>query len=319
MTDIISLDEREKRLLQITQNTPRLNNDALVQAFAIAPTTRSRLREALNNYLWACLKASFPDRKFSLTDDMLRDYEQDVVRLPNVTPNGLVLPKQENLQAFNLLQQETSRAFDELGFGHAIARVQYPVNVRLQSGMPDPAKDTRARASVKPHTDIWAGDPASGILVFLSLLGDPCNTGIRFFKPRQFPKSFVRTLNDYDDGAPLMMDAEELTSFDDRGWFLADPYVIHQTTKNGSGFRISLDFRFIPSVSVSSDTFEDDARKPFFMAFEEWRKLGSAIWIGTAEKIAEFASLNKKDPYTVGYPVKIFLTDAEKKHEAIHG
>lgn len=316
MKENIEFTEREARLLHLTSSAKRLNKDALLQILAVADTEYQRLRMALNIYLWTCLSEAFPDKSFRLSDDMLRDYEQDIVRMPNVTPNGLVLPKAENMLAFNLLQKETGAAFSKLGMGNDIARIQYPVNVRLQSGRPDAAIDNRPRASVKPHSDIWAGDPASGILVFLSLLGDTKHSGIRFFQPRQFPKSFVRTLEDYNDGAPLMEGAKELARFDESGWFLADPYILHKTTKNGGGFRISLDFRFIPKTAVSSDTDEDATRKPFFIGFDEWAKLGDSTLIATKERMSGFSADRKKDPYTIGYPVKIFLLDIGQANDA---
>src|SRR5262249_54083873 len=157
----------------------------------------------------------------------------------------------------NMLQKEAIAAFDAVGISERIARVQYPVNIRIQSGHPEERVDHRPRASSKPHSDIWAGEPSSGILVFLSLLGDPGLSGIHFYQPRTFPISFVRTLENFDEGLPLMEDAIEIGQFDNSGWFLADSYVLHRTVKAGAGLRISLDFRFIPKDRVSSDNDED--------------------------------------------------------------
>lgn len=315
MTDTISFDERLSRLDALTHSAGRIRPSSLVQVLGIADNWRARIRTALNMYLWACLTQAFPAQSFPLTDDMLRDYEADVLRLPNVTPNGLVLPKRENMLAFNLLQRETADAFAALGMGADIARVQYPLNIRLQSGAENAQANARARASTKPHSDIWAGDPASGILVFLSVLGDPKHSGIRFFEPKAFPRSFVRTLEDYNEGAKLMEGAKELASFDESGWFLADPYLIHQTTKSGSGTRISLDFRFIPAQRVSSDIDEDAARKPYFISFDEWLKLGRDLLITPEEGMHDFAASARKDPYTTGYPSRFHLTPTDSTHD----
>src|SRR5690606_6759083 len=132
------------------------------------------------------------------------DYTEEVIGLPNITPNGLVLPKIENQLGFNVVQKEAIAAFDALGLGEHIARVQWPVNIRLQSGTPNPVIDARPRASVKPHSDIWAGDPASGLMCFLAVLGNPECSGIDFIQPKNFPKSFVRPLEDYNEGQELM-------------------------------------------------------------------------------------------------------------------
>lgn len=311
-SECVTFDDRAERLEKLTRSAERLQDHPLVQVLKATALQRQRVRTALNLFLWECLNVAFPDKDFTLSDDMLRDYPQEVTTLPNITPNGLVLPKRENMLSFNLLQKEAIAAFDALGISDEIARVQYPVNIRMQSGTPNPAVDSRPRASVKAHSDIWAGDPASGILVFLSVLGDPKNSGINFMLPKEFPLSYVRTLEDYLEGKHLAEGAEMLGSFDERGWFLADPYTLHQTTKNGSGWRISLDFRFIPRTRVQSDIDEDATRQPFFISVEEWRKLGVSRFIATQDGMLEFAIDRKKDPYTVGYPVKIYTVDMEQ-------
>lgn len=316
MTDIISFEERSQRLRSLVHGAPVLHDSGLVSLLTITPETRARVVTALNIYLWSCLSAAYPDKTFAITDDMLRDYTQDVAKLPNVTPNGLVLPKRENQLAFNLLQKETIAAFAALGFGDRVARVQYPVNVRLQNGAPDDKIDSRPRASVKPHSDIWAGDPASGILVFLSALGKAEYCGIDFLEPAAFPRSFVRPLEDYLEGAPLMEGAKVISRFDERGWYLADPYLIHRTTKSGAGYRISLDFRFIPLQRVSSDIDEDKTREPWFISFNDWKEIGSTRMLVTEEGIREFNPSTRKDAYTVGYPVNLKTVDLKAFYDA---
>jgi hypothetical protein len=309
------LDERGRRLECVVAGAPVVNTRPLLPVLAIGDAERQRVRSALNIFLWQCLAQAQSNRAIVLSDDMLRDYGADIAALPNVTPNGLILPKRENLSGFNMVQKEAIGAFDALGISDRIARVQYPVNVRLQSGLPDAAIDRRPRASSKPHSDIWAGDPSSGILVFLSVLGDPIVSGIHFYRPKAFPASFLRPLDDYNEGLPLMGDATEIGRFDESGWFLADSYVLHQTVKAGAGLRISLDFRFISKERVPSDTDEDATRRPFFISVAEWKRLGSSTLITTQESMHSFDPAGKKGPYTIGYPVKISLIDIDHSHE----
>lgn len=315
MSENINFQERLQRLDALTQSAQKLSPASLVQILAINEMHRHRVRTALNMFLWECLTKAFPAKDFPLTVDMLHDYESEVLALPNVTPNGLILPKTENMHSFNILQREANESFAALGMCDEISRIQFPVNVRLQSGSHNPASAARPRASTKPHSDIWAGDPASGILVFLSVLGDPRNSGIRFFEPKAFPASMVRTLEDYNEGIALMEGAKELASFDASGWFLADPYLIHQTTKSGSGTRISIDFRFIPKAKVSSDIDEDATRKPFFIACDKWLKLGKETMITPEVSMFAFSAQKQKDPYTIGYPSRFHLTDMAGSHD----
>lgn len=310
---MINLNEREERMIRLTGTAKQLEGSTpLLQVLEADSGECHNLRTLLNIFLWSCLTAAFPHKSYKLTDDMLKDYEADVLKLPNVTPNGLILPKRENMLAFNQLQKAVSTSFAKLGFGKGIARVQYPINIRLQNGKPNPVIDSRPRASVKLHSDIWAGDPASAVLCFLCLLGDPLtSSGIRFFKPKQFPKNMVRALDDFNDGAALMEGAVELPQFDARGWYLADSYLIHQTTKQGNAARISVDFRIIPAEVLSSDINEEERRSMYFCSFEEWLKLGDEKLVTCEENIGSFNSAINKDPYTLtGYPARIQLVDA---------
>jgi hypothetical protein len=315
MSDQVVLEERARRLERIVSGTSIIYARPLLRVLSIKGAQTHRVRAALNVFLWQCLSEAQSSKSFVLSDDMLRDYGADVATLPNLTPNGLILPKRENLAGFNMLQKEAIAAFDAIGISDRIARVQCPVNIRLQSGHSEIKVDRRPRASSKPHSDIWAGEPSSGILVFLSLLGDPSLSGIHFYQPRAFPISFVRALENFDEGLPLMEGATEIGRFDNSGWFLADSYVLHRTVKAGTGLRISLDFRFIPKDRVSSDNDEDPKRRPFFLSVPEWRRVGSSMLIATQESMHSFDPAAGKDPYTVGYPVKISLVDVDRPNE----
>lgn len=315
MADVIDFSERSARLAALTLSAPVDADFGQVKMLGIQDAAKGRIKAALNVFLWECLSSAHPDKSFAITDDMLRDYTAEVTALPNITPNGLVLPKCENQLGFNLLQKEAIAAFNTLALGDRIARVQWPVNVRLQSGTPNPDIDSRPRASVKPHSDIWAGDPASGIMCFLAVLGDPDCSGIDFIQPTDFPKSFVRTLGDYNEGKELMQDAEHLCSFDARGWWLVDPYLLHQTTKRKPGWRISIDFRFIPRDRVPSDIDEDESRKPWFIPYGQWAGIGTKQLLIADDSMHRFIPNQSKDPYTVGYPTRIRLQETGDSDE----
>ncbi len=168
MNDQVLLEERARRLERVIVGTSVIHARPLQPVLPIAVALSERVRSALNVFLWQCLAQAQPNRSFVLSDDMLHDYGTEIAALPNVTPNGLMLPKRENSASFNMVQKEAIAAFDALGISDRIARAQYPVNIRMQSGHPDVRLDRRPRASSKPHSDIWAGEPSSGILVFLS-------------------------------------------------------------------------------------------------------------------------------------------------------
>lgn len=295
-------EERLARMSAITQRTSVREDYGLLKVAEVAPGDRSRIEQAVKIYLWSCLTQHFPEQVFDVGADPLTQYAEFVERLPNVTPNGLVLPKAENLFAYNALHRVVSDAVKALKIDDQIARVQFPINIRLQSGRPDPQRDERPHSSTKMHSDIWVGDPAGGIIVFLSVLGDPDKVGIRFFEPPEFPEAFIRSLDNFDEGQALAERSAELsTRFTDHGWFFVDPFLIHRTTKSGSGMRLSVDFRFIPKNRVESDRDEDEIRRPYFIAIEDWHAVGRDRMLVTDETLAGFRG---DDGSRVGYPVE---------------
>ncbi|MDB2414994.1 hypothetical protein N9W34_04400 [Rickettsiales bacterium] len=307
----VDFKSRIARFNRIVEKTDVIDNNEFIKSLKIKESTRDRIRQALNIYLWSSLSGYYSEKSFELSDDMLRDYKDDILALPNITPNGLILPKKDNQLAFNLLCQQVSNSVKELNIDDKIDRIQYPINIRLQRGQRDPAFEKRPRASTKIHTDIWAGDPAGGYLTFLAVLGDPQKVGIRFLHQKNFPEDAVRTLHDYLEGEDICKGAEEICRFTDKGWYISDAYLLHQTTKNDpDAARISIDFRFMPKEKVETDTQEDDFRKPYFIAPEFWHKIGSEKLFSTQEVIEEYRG--DKNVSQSAYPVKFNLVDTNE-------
>lgn len=305
MVNIVALEERIKRFNAIAANSNIQNDYGLLKTIAINSIHFSRIETALAYYLYINLNAWHEDKLFKFSENLIQEYEEEILNLPNVTPNGLVLPKTENCAAYNALHREFAVAFSQIGMGHYVERIQYPINIRLQNGLPNQKADSRPRSSAKPHTDIWAGDPAAAMVVFLSVLGDPTKVGIRFMYPNNFPSSFVRSLEDFDLGKEVVENSTEIPCMlQNASWFIMDPYLIHHTTKKGQGVRISIDLRFIPKKEVASDFNGETEREQYFISFNEWRRIGTDLWVTTPESIKDSLKKSNRD-YTIGYPVDI--------------
>jgi hypothetical protein len=310
MAEIVNLNERVERFNTMAAGWNVADDYGLLKTISLNSVQLERLSTALNFYLYSSLCAWYENENIVFSNNILKDQEANIRNLPNITPNGLVLPKTENCAAYNTLHNVFAKVFEEIKIGSHIESIQYPINIRLQSGMPNPTLDTRPRSSVKPHTDIWAGDPASGMVVFLSLLGDPQKTGIRFLKPDIFPEAFVKTLDDYDLGQEVVDQSVELPCELVNGkFFIMDPYMIHRTTKNGEGLRVSLDFRFIPKQQVVSDKMVDLERGPYFISYEKWSQIGKEIWMSSPESIKSPYKKTSSQDFTIGYPSKINLVE----------
>ena len=304
----VNLKERAERFDHLVQNSDVINNYDVVKEIKIDQKSKDVISTSVNYFLLTCLNSFFKDKFFKFSDDVVTDYADYVLKLPNITPNGLVLPKQENIFAYNMVQKSVAEAFINLGLEKHVDRIQFPLNIRLQSGKRSLTSESRPRSSMKKHTDLWAGDPASGVMVFLPVLGDVECSGIDFFAIDKFPQEFVKTLHDYNEGQEVIKDARKVCSINNKSWFLADAYAIHQTTKNKEGIRVSVDFRIITKEKLNSDLSKNPLREAYFIPTEKWLEIGKSKMLYTAEPLEEF----KADPnvlYTNEYAVKIDLLD----------
>ena len=305
MQDNINLESRKKRMSSLFSGKNNLRDEGLVKVCAINEKSINKLQNAVMYYVWDCLISSNPDLDIKIDSNFYKNYEEVIKELPNITPNGLLVPKKENLLSFNKLQKIIYQEFEKNNLNNKIDKVQFPVNIRIQSG--SFGGDKRPRSSEKKHTDIWAGDPSGAIIVFLHIAGDYENIGINFFEPSNFPKELLNTLDDYDKGNSKIGKLKKLdVKYDDSGWIFADPFIIHQTYKNVNSIRISLDFRFIPKEKIDSDTYEDENRKPYFISPNLWSKYGdSKILASKQTLLGDY----KKNNFTRSYPVEIFCKD----------
>jgi hypothetical protein len=302
MSEFFDMQERVERFNLITEVAETTEDHGLLKTFPLSDYNRERLIFALNYYLYINLVKWHANKIFDFSLDMLKKYPEEILALPNITPNGLILPKVENCIAYNFLHAEFAHAFSQIRINEAIDTIQFPINIRIIQGKPNPIVDQRPLSSTKPHTDIWAGDPACAMLVFLSLLGDPTRAGLDFMFTSQFPKKFAGPLKDYESGQEVVAMTERLpTQLINGKWFIIDSYLLHQTIKNGEGLRISIDIRFMPKKIISSDTLGSDERLRFFATYDKWSQVGSSYWVTTNEKMSD-PPKQKYDYSIIEYP-----------------
>ena len=218
--------------------------------------TRLYILSSLN----AILPTEFIGCKLSDLDDDRLDFlmVNRIAALPNCTPNGMLLPKRENAVEFHLIQRTIGQILKSLGIGRRVSLIQQSVHVRFNNGKYDEKLGQRSYATTKVHTDIWNGEPAGVIIVFIPVLGDVAANGIEFFEPDlTLIKDFVRVLDDYGEAEDLVRAATRYNlDMQKRCIYFADSFLLHRTRKSGRGLRISIDFRIIPEEHVLSDDLQ---------------------------------------------------------------
>ena len=295
--------DRFHRLQQITQGLDVVLSFNLLKSIQLKEALFSRITSAVTIYIWQSLINFFPDKCFTLSDNLLGAYASEIKALPNITPNGLVLPKSENILAYNSLHRIVAKTFMDLGLDRHFSACQFPLNVRLISGAPNQTLDGRPRSATKPHADVWAGDPAGAIVFMMPILGDIDKVGVHFFEAENFPEKYQGRLKDFNEGHAVAETAVKYdASFKLGEMILFDPFLLHQTQKRGDGLRVSLDFRCLAKQELPSDRAQPSDGYRILFPTADWLDYGTGRLVVTSEPLLEYRGT---DHSTVGYEVAL--------------
>jgi hypothetical protein len=288
--------DRAARLHSVLSTTTPLAAYPLLMEAPFPQHLFTALALAVKQYIYLALSVAFPDESFDLDADLLIAYKRQILALPNITPNGLLLPKRETYLGYNLLHRHLVPIIRTFGFEPHVRSIHLPVNVRIVHGVPAPKIDSRPRASVKPHSDVWAGEPTNAIMIFLPVFGDLNRVGIDFFEPPEAFARYIRPLDNFDEGAHLLAGA---TQYDCRlragcAYFI-DPYTLHRTVKQRDALRLSIDFRFLPHEWLASDVAFATERKENYVSLQEWYEVGEKQLLVSDSALDEIHT-NGKEP-----------------------
>lgn len=282
--------DRAERLALLARSLPPGRAFPLLREFRLPPGDHLVLRRSVELYLLACLRAAGADLTGADPEDLLEARRAEILRLPNLTPNGLLLPKREVALEFNLVQRSAAAWLRGLELDEFVEAIQLPLNVRIVDGRADGTRDRRRYASAKLHSDIWAGEPTNAMVVMVPLLGDP-STNVEFREPDAGFLDYRRMLDDYFDAArledrALPYDCALSASFG----YLMDPYLLHRTMRRGGGLRVSIDFRFRSAVTAPTDVpdgTDGAGRRTGYAPIGGWYGIGTDAVVWPAESFAE--------------------------------
>lgn len=304
------LGDRSQRMYDFTMHDKEIASYPLLKLLEISKEDIDKIKQSINIILWDSLTSYYTDRTFEITKNLFDDNKDFIRNLPNITPNGLLLPKNENIWAYNIFHKVCAEVFSKYHFFSRIEKIQFPINIRIVDGNRDPSLEKRSRASTKIHTDIWASEPSAALMGFLSLFGETDDISVRFFEPKFIPQNMIKPLDDYDQAREI---SENVIPYahhlDESGLFIVDPYLLHQTFLNSKGLRLSIDMRFTPKSTLASDFFDGEERKKYFFPRNEWCDIGKDKIFYTSEKFKNFSG---ESPSTYGYAVNFEIIDRKE-------
>lgn len=304
----MNIKDRVDRIGAICNHLSKEEDFPLLKAVKLKESHFNQLKYAAQVYLWESLLAAHANVCFltQQSDELLSTHLTDILNLPNVTPNGLILPKRENFLSFNIIQKVVISIFKDLALEQWVDKVHVPANVRVVSNRKEQYYN-RPRATTKLHVDVWAAEPAHAIILFIPLFGDFLKTGVEFFEIKDFPADLIKPLNDYSEGAHLQDQATQYAVVLRPGnIYFSDSLLLHRTITRGGGPRLSIDFRFLAKNKVESDKYVDSPRLENYIYLPEWYEIATKKIAIAYDQLKAYQqeSNNINDGYAVKIGIK---------------
>ena len=102
MRPLTTFPERAQRLSRISSCLhPLHGNFPLLKATRLDSASLDKLRDMVNLYLLTSLEAFYKSHSFNMNDNLFDNCMKEILGLPNITPNGLILPKKQTYLAYN--------------------------------------------------------------------------------------------------------------------------------------------------------------------------------------------------------------------------
>lgn len=285
----MELTDRIDRLNQLFAGVVTTRDFPLLKEVPVSEQSFRRIAYATSAYILDAIINWYEEfEDTNLDEGFLERNLERILGLPNITPNGLILPKRQTALSYNSLHKAVTQWFKALGISHHISRAQ-SLNVRLVSGTSDSWRDEREYSARKVHSDVWGDQPANMLNIFLPISGDFERSGVIFYETQDFPENLIGPIEDYSEGAALAESAQIYDArFGDRKCLVADALCLHRTMPSGGGPRLSLEFRVLLKNLVDSDLYTQSGRLPDYLDYPDWLSLGTSRVLIQNEPLAEF-------------------------------
>ena len=168
-------------------------------------------------------------------------------KLKNVTPNGIIVPKNEISLEFNNFLKSYIEIIKFLNLSDLIEKFHFPPNLRVKFPEISKFHMSRKHPTELMHSDTWTGANPNWLAVHLFLLGDISKNHIRYAEPpKNFDESWLKPLKYSHLGKNISKKFKIINYTPKKGYMIiADAAIIHQSyRKKNAGLRISLDTGF---------------------------------------------------------------------------
>jgi len=219
----------------------------------------------------------------------------EIYKLDNITPNGLILPTEKTNFAYNFLVKIIFQSLEKIT---PYIESAVPPLVRIKNSSKN--LKNRPYSTYKMHSDAWVGLYGDAV-ISMGLDGDLENNGVEFNLPNKTSKDFFKKINDYDEGANKYLSAKKIRVLKKGEWVLLDHAVLHKSVQQKKFKpRLSIDFGIKLKHEYKKKILGGGDKKRFhYHNIKDYLNLGTDTFIKTTRKIV------KKDIITTHEFIKL--------------
>tara|TARA_A100001011_G_scaffold64341_1_gene64965 strand:- start:11612 stop:12538 length:927 start_codon:yes stop_codon:yes gene_type:complete len=289
---VLELKERETLYDDIRRECDVTFDAGIYIELGMTTPQKNILKILFENYIIKTLE-SYYEKNFE-TNDLLIRYRDEILGLPNRTPNGAFYPKVENIKEYNEIQSFVNDILVDTKLVDQFESFDL-ATVRIVDGKVTDM-DSRPSATSRLHSDAWAGHAGDAILT-IGVLGDE-TTSLEFNKTvGKVSSTFFETQDDYEGGLKTFENYDHISDLDFDTITIFDHACLHRTLKNNGGLRVSLDVGLKLKSSDGLKKTKNDGRKMSRIEIKDILKIGKETFVEATETLEECYKRFKNDKY----------------------
>jgi hypothetical protein len=182
----------------------------------------------------------FYNKEFTWEAGFLRKNRKFISNLPNLSPNGVIFPRSETIEEFQMIHDSVIEIMVHLKINRKFSAMAVP-NIRFKTNSDPEEVKGRPYYTNKLHSDAWVGHVGDSILL-VGLLGDLKNNTVQFNDPLDVDENYLDKANSFEEGLERVKRSVFAGTLPVSTFGVMDHSCLHKTyiTKNAEP-RISLD------------------------------------------------------------------------------
>jgi hypothetical protein len=233
---------REESFAKMTAKFPHRKVSSLIAVYKIPYSDFDRLKQAANLYMSRCL-----DMYEYTSGALLVQFTHRYKEIKNITPNGLIVPKNHTILEYNILNQAFYNIISKLGIEDFITSWHVPLNLRIKLGHALEENMARNHPTEYIHSDSWAGESANSVTTMIPIFGDIAKNHVKFYQPpMDFQEEWLGPRPSYKDGQEIAARYTPIDFVPEAGQLIISDFATtHASSRiDGAGSRVSIDTTF---------------------------------------------------------------------------